>query len=69
MVVWALFLQQVKCLNTVADVKDNDRLLTKQKLEYGHRLTIILLDRDGFLDVCYFTVKSDLKVLLIFKRG
>ena len=31
-VVWALFLQQVKCLNRAANVKDNDQLLIKQKL-------------------------------------
>lgn len=35
-----------------------------------HRMTTILLDRDGFLDVYDSTVKKqDLGVLLIFKRG
>ncbi|CAK7296769.1 hypothetical protein VULLAG_LOCUS5669 [Vulpes lagopus] len=38
-VVCALFLQQVKCLNRAADVKkDNDQLLTMQKLGRGHLL-------------------------------
>lgn len=36
---------------------------------YYCRMTTILLDRDGFLDVCYSTVKKQgLEVLLICKR-